>query len=72
MVLVAVIFGLAHAGMGWGAVFMTTLLGVGLGAIMVWYNSIWEAVLAHGFFNATTFVFLRWITPEYLEFLQEK
>lgn len=56
--IIAVLFGLAHTTQGWGGVLVTTALGVGLGAIMVWHRSIWEAVIAHGFFDASTFVFL--------------
>lgn len=53
--LVAIAFGLGHAPQGPGAVGMTAVLGFGLGAIMVYHKSIWDAVLAHGFFDATTF-----------------
>ena len=56
--LVALVFGLGHLVQGWGGVTMTTLLGVGLGIIMLVHRSIWEAVLAHGFFDAGTFAFL--------------
>ena len=56
--LTAVIFGLGHAIQGWSGVLATALLGAGLGAIMLRHRSIWEAVLAHGFFDASTFVFL--------------
>jgi membrane protease YdiL (CAAX protease family) len=59
--LIAVFFGLGHTPQGWVAVGMTTLLGIGLGAMIVYYRSIWEAVLAHGFFNATSFLMLYWI-----------
>ncbi len=52
----AIIFGLGHFTQGWGGVAMTTILGLGLGGIIVYQRSMWEAVLAHGFFNATTFV----------------
>lgn len=58
----AVIFGVGHLSQGWGGVALTSVLGLGLGAIMVIQHSIWEAVLAHGFFNATTFVLLCLIT----------
>jgi membrane protease YdiL (CAAX protease family) len=51
----AVIFGLGHAPQGWGGVAITALLGMGLGWIIVRHQSIWEAVMAHGFFDATTF-----------------
>ncbi len=54
----AVIFGLGHLAMGPLAVLPTTLLGFGLGAILVLHRSIWPAVLAHGFFDATTFLLI--------------
>ncbi|MGE3312846.1 MAG: lysostaphin resistance A-like protein [Limisphaerales bacterium] len=55
---VALLFGLGHTAQGWVGVAATTGLGLGLGAIMVWHRSLWDAVLAHGFFNATTFALL--------------
>jgi membrane protease YdiL (CAAX protease family) len=57
----AVIFGVGHTAQGWGAVGMITLLGFGLGAIIVYHRSIWDAVMAHGFFNAGTFVLLYFV-----------
>lgn len=51
-------FGLAHLTQGWGAVAMTSILGLGLGLIQVWRRSLWEAVIAHGFFDASTFLIL--------------
>lgn len=54
----AIAFGLGHMPQGWGGVLMTGALGVGLGMIMLRHLSIWEAVMAHGFFNATTFLML--------------
>jgi membrane protease YdiL (CAAX protease family) len=54
----AVVFGLGHLAQGPIAVLPTALLGFGLGAIMVLHRSIWPAVLAHGWFDATTFVVL--------------
>lgn len=56
--LVGLVFGLGHLIQGWGGVMMTTLLGAGLGIIMVLHRSIWEAVFAHGFFDAGTFALL--------------
>ena len=58
VVIVAVLFGLGHTAQGWAGVGVTGLLGVGLGIIMLWHRSIWEAVIAHGFFNAGTFAVL--------------
>ena len=67
--LVAVVFGLGHIPQGWGAVILTALLGIGLGAIIVWHRSIWDAVMAHGFFDATTFVMLYWLSKLNPQFL---
>jgi membrane protease YdiL (CAAX protease family) len=60
VIVAAVVFGFGHLPQGAGAVALTGLLGVGLGLIMVWHRSIWEAVIAHGFFDATSFALL-WI-----------
>jgi len=54
----ALFFGLAHFPQGVLAVVLATLLGLGLGAIMVLHRSIWPAVLAHGFFDATSFALI--------------
>ena len=67
--LASVVFGLGHLTMGWSAVFMTGLLGFGLGVIMVMHRSIWEAVIAHGCFNATTFLLLPLIQKYYPDML---
>ena len=56
----AVIFGLAHLSMGILAVLFAGVLGLGLGLIMVFHRSIWPAVLAHGFFDATSMALLPW------------
>jgi membrane protease YdiL (CAAX protease family) len=56
----SIIFGLAHATMGMVAVVMAGLLGLGLGLIMVFHRSIWPAVIAHGFFDATSMALLPW------------
>lgn len=70
VLIAAVIFGIGHTPQGIGAIVLTGLLGIGLGAIMIWRQSIWEAVLAHGFFDATTFAAL-WLiqhsNPELLK-----
>ena len=57
----AVLFGLAHLYMGWAAAVMAALLGVMLGAIMVWHETIWHAVVAHALFDATSFTALAWV-----------
>lgn len=58
---VAILFGLGHTAQGMVGVAATTVLGLGLGAIMLFHRSLWDAVLAHGFFNATTFALLPWL-----------
>ncbi len=55
---VALLFGIGHAVQGPGAVWLTFLLGMGLGAIIVFHRSIWEAVIAHGFFDASSFLMI--------------
>ncbi|MBI4663736.1 MAG: CPBP family intramembrane metalloprotease [Verrucomicrobia bacterium] len=57
----AVIFGLGHLMQGPLAVGLTTLLGFGLGVIMVFHRSIWPAVMAHGMFDATSLGLLPWV-----------
>jgi membrane protease YdiL (CAAX protease family) len=61
----ALIFGLGHLPQGWGGVAVTAVLGLGLGSIIVWHQSAWEAILAHGFFDATTFAGL-YLLAKYL------
>ena len=56
----AVIFGLAHLSMGILAALFGGLLGLILGLIMVFHRSIWPAVFAHGFFDATSMALLPW------------
>ena len=56
----AVIFGLAHLSMGILAVLFAGVLGLCLGLIMVFHRSIWPAVLAHGFFDATSMALIPW------------
>lgn len=60
-------FGVAHFPQGVLAVGLTAILGFGLGAIMVLHRSIWPAVLAHGFFDATSFALI----PVALQFIQK-
>lgn len=59
VVLLALVFGLGHWPQGPAGVLLTTTIGLGLGAILVFHRSLWIAVLAHGFFDATSFLFLR-------------
>jgi membrane protease YdiL (CAAX protease family) len=64
VVLIAIIFGIAHVGMGVLAAVMAGILGVFLGIIMIVHRSIWPAVLAHGFFDATSMALLPWISEK--------
>ncbi|HLH56926.1 MAG TPA: CPBP family intramembrane glutamic endopeptidase [Verrucomicrobiae bacterium] len=57
----AAIFGFGHVSQGPVAIAAAALLGFGLGTIMVVHRSIWPAVIAHGFFDATTFAVLPWL-----------
>ena len=56
----SLVFGLGHLPLGPMGVGAATLLGFGLGMIMVLHKSIWPAVIAHGMFDATTFALLPW------------
>lgn len=56
----AIVFGMAHLSMGILAALFAGVLGAGLGLIMVFHRSIWPAVLAHGFFDATSMALLPW------------
>ena len=67
--IVGLLFGLGHTTQGFAGVAVTTLLGVGLGTIMLWRRSIWEAVIAHGFFDAATFLFLYLLAKYHPELL---
>ena len=58
---VALLFGLGHLYMGWPAVALTTVLGLALGAIMVWHRTIWDAAIAHALFDAGSFALLAWV-----------
>ena len=56
--LASIIFGLGHLPQGPGAVVLTGVVGLILGLIMVGHRSLWTAVIAHGFFDASTFLLL--------------
>lgn len=61
VVICAMVFGFGHLAMGWFAVCLAGLLGIGLGLIMIVHGSIWPAVIAHGMFDATTMAMLPWV-----------
>ena len=56
VILGSVVFGLGHLPQGIGGVLLTGVLGLGLGGILIGHRSLWIAVLAHGFFDATSFL----------------
>lgn len=56
--LIAIVFGLAHLSLGVVAAAMAMVLGLLLGVIMVFHESIWPAVIAHGMFDATSFALI--------------
>lgn len=58
--IIAVVFGAAHLGQGALAAGLAGLLGLMLGGIMVFHQSIWPAVIAHGMFDATSMALLPW------------
>lgn len=58
VVLAAAVFGLGHWPQGLAGVALTGTLGLGLGAILLYHRSLWVAVVAHGFFDATSFALL--------------
>jgi membrane protease YdiL (CAAX protease family) len=64
----AVIFGLAHLSMGVMAAFFGGVLGLCLGLIMVFHRSIWPAVFAHGFFDATSMALIPWAMTQMQNF----
>ncbi|RYG70977.1 CPBP family intramembrane metalloprotease [bacterium] len=58
LVLSSCLFGLGHIYQGISGVVLTTFLGVILGCITLHHKSIWPAVVAHGCFNAVSFISL--------------
>ena len=52
----AVIFGIGHLYQGFLGMGITALIGIVLGAITLYHRSIWPAVIAHGCFDATSFL----------------
>ena len=58
MAIIALVFGAAHLPLGIITAAFAGALGLFLGSIIVFHRSIWPAVLAHGFFDATSFALL--------------
>jgi membrane protease YdiL (CAAX protease family) len=50
----AIMFGFGHTLEGSLAVLHAGIMGFGFGLIMIFHRSIWPAVIAHGFFDATS------------------
>lgn len=67
-ILIAIVFGAAHANQGIIGATMAGVLGLMLGLIMVWHRSIWPAVLAHGFFDAVSIGLLPWAMEKAQQF----
>ncbi len=53
--LIAILFGAAHVYLGLIGAVMAGILGLLLGIIIVGHRSVWPAVFAHGFLDATSF-----------------
>jgi membrane protease YdiL (CAAX protease family) len=70
-VLAAVLFGIAHlSSQGILGASNATLLGLGLGLIMIFHRSVWPAVIAHGVFDATSMALLPWVWQKLHPFQQ--
>jgi membrane protease YdiL (CAAX protease family) len=54
----SLLFGMGHWYQGVMGIVLTSFLGVVLGAIMLYHRSIWPAVIAHGCFDAASFLML--------------
>ena len=72
VVIVALIFGIGHLPQGIMGVLLTSVLGVGLGFLQIWHKSIWEATMAHGFFNATSFLLMAYGVDDLIKELNEQ
>lgn len=56
VVVSALVFGIGHWYQGVVGVGVTALIGIALGAMTLYHKSVWPAIIAHGFFNATSFL----------------
>ncbi len=57
----ALFFGAGHLPQGVAAAAVITVVGFGLGVIMVVHRSMWPAVVAHGAFDAASFAAIPWM-----------
>ena len=56
VVVSALVFGVGHWYQGAMGVGVTALLGIALGALTLYHRSVWPAIMAHGFFDASSFL----------------
>lgn len=56
VVVSAVVFGIGHLYQGVLGVGVTAFIGIALGAITLYHRSVWPAVIAHGCFDAASFL----------------
>jgi membrane protease YdiL (CAAX protease family) len=56
----SLLFGIGHLPQGVLAAGGITVVGFGLGLIMIYHRSIWPSVVAHGFFDAASIAILPW------------
>lgn len=56
VIISAVVFGIGHLYQGVIGVLITTVLGLALGALTLYHRSIWPSVIAHGCFDAASFL----------------
>jgi membrane protease YdiL (CAAX protease family) len=61
VVLIAIVFGAGHIAMGLYPAIIAGLFGFMLGLVIVWHQSIWPAVFAHGFIDATSFAIMPFV-----------
>lgn len=52
------LFGMGHWYQGLAGVVLTAVLGVALGSITLYHRSVWPAIIAHGCFDAASFLML--------------
>jgi membrane protease YdiL (CAAX protease family) len=57
----ALFFGAGHLPQGVAAAAVITVVGFGLGVIMVVHRSMWPAAIAHGAFDAASFAAIPWM-----------
>ena len=62
---VAAVFGMGHLYMGWAGVIGAAVLGVVLGTLTVWHETVWDAVFTHAFFDAASVFALAWMAVRY-------